>query len=249
MSAPGSPRDRTGTETLSIDTTTVVGDVTVTASFTAGVGVTALFGPSGSGKSVTLATIAGLLRPTAGTVTIGGRRVADAASRHHVRTQDRRLGLVSQHGSLLPHRSPLDNVAVAVRGADRRARRERAREWLTRVGADDLATSSTATLSGGEQQRIALARALAGGPEVVLLDEPFTALDLPTRRSLRQVVRELTDREGLCTLIVTHDLEDVVELADRVVRFEPGRTVATHDLVGTDHGGEVARILGLTGDR
>lgn len=232
-------------DTVVVDVTTVVGDFTVTAAFSTRPGITALFGPSGSGKSVTLATVAGLLRPTNGTITLDGHTVADTAEVVHVRTQDRQIGMVFQHAALLPHRSPLDNVALAVRRGDRTTRRAAAREWLERVHAAHLAAAPTATLSGGEQQRIALARALAGEPRVLLLDEPFSALDQPTRQALRLLVRELVDTQHLTALLVTHDLDDIIHLADRVVLYEPGHTTATHDLP-TDSADHIAHLLGLT---
>lgn len=231
---------------LAIDATTTVGAFTVSAAFKADSGITALFGPSGSGKSVTLATIAGLLRPASGTVTLHGTVVARPASGIHVATQDRHLGVVFQHGALLPHRSPLDNVAIAVRDDnDRRSRRRKALEWLDRVHAAHLAGAATTSLSGGEQQRVALARALAGQPELLLLDEPFSALDQATRTSLRRLVRDLVDERQITALLVTHDLEDITALADHVVLFEPGRTIGSHQLRS---GGSpsVASLLGLT---
>jgi molybdate transport system ATP-binding protein len=152
--------------------------------------------------------------------------------------------MVFQHAALLPHRTPLDNVAVAVRAGDRTTRRAIASDWLERVHAPHLATTPTATLSGGEQQRIALARALAGDPRVLLLDEPFSALDQPTRHALRLLVRDLVDAQHLTAILVTHDLDDIVHLADRVVLYEPGTTTTSHDLEphASDH---VARLLGL----
>lgn len=232
-------------DTVAVDVTTAVGAFAVTATFTTRPGITALFGPSGSGKSVTLATIAGLLRPTRGTITLHDTVVADTAAEVHVRTQDRRIGMVFQHAALLPHRSPLDNVALAVRCGNRASRRDVARSWLDRVHAVHLATAPTATLSGGEQQRIALARALAGDPQVLLLDEPFSALDQPTRHALRLLVRNLVDTQHLTALLVTHDLDDIVHLADRVVLYEPGHTTATHDLPA-DTADHIAHLLGIT---
>lgn len=232
------------TRTVAVDCTTTVGGFTVSAAFEATKGVTALFGPSGSGKSMTLASIAGLLRPQKGSVEIGGTVVADAAAGIHVPTQARRLGMVFQSAALLPHRSPLDNVGVAIHGQSRSARRDAAREWLARVHADQLADAPTATLSGGEQQRVALARALAGRPQVLLLDEPFSALDLPTRKSLRQLVRDLVDTHDLTALVVTHDLDDIAHLADTVVLYEPGRSTASHDVVGVAPEA-LPRLLGL----
>jgi molybdate transport system ATP-binding protein len=224
---------------------TTVGAFTVTAAFTASPGITALFGPSGSGKSVTLATIAGLLRPDHGSIVVNGAVVADTERRTHVRTQDRRLGMVFQHAALLPHRSPLDNVALAVRSGTKVHRRSAARALLEQVRADHLADAPTRTLSGGEQQRVALARALAGAPRLLLLDEPFSALDLPTRTALRQLVREIVDTHHLSAIVVTHDLDDIAHLADRVVLYEPGHTTTSHDL-HTAGRNQLPRILGLT---
>lgn len=214
-----------------------------------GHGITALFGPSGAGKSVTLATIAGLLRPVEGDITIGGRVVADAATGFHVRTQDRRVGMVFQHAALMLHRSPLDNVALAVRPEDGRRRHDRrriAQAWMERVGGQHLASADTKALSGGERQRVALARALAGRPELLLLDEPFSALDVRSREELRGLLRTLVDQSGTPSVIVTHDLDDVGALADSVVLFQPGRTIAQHPLRRGDRAG-LAEALGLVG--
>lgn len=215
---------------LSVDTATSVGTATVRARFEAGPGLTALFGPSGAGKSVTLATIAGLLRPARGRVAIHGRPVADVVRGLHVPTQERRIGMVFQHGALLPHRSPLDNVALAVlRGTGRAARRRRALELLDDVGAAHLAVAPTRSLSGGEQQRIAFARALAGDPQLLLLDEPFSALDQASRKTLRTLLRAIVDERATPAVLVTHDLDDLATLADRIVLYEPGATISTHD--------------------
>ena len=187
--------------------------------------VTALFGPSGSGKSLTLALLAGLLRPDAGRVALGGVPVADAATGLHVRTQDRRVGMVFQEALLLPHRTVVDNVALAVRSGNRAERRARALVELDRVGAAALAPAQPRTLSGGERQRVSLARALAGDPQLLLLDEPLSALDQATRVSLRTLLRETVVAQGVPTLLVSHDVEEVRTLADTVVVYEPGRTL------------------------
>jgi molybdate transport system ATP-binding protein len=212
---------------LAVDATITTGSFTVTAAFHAEPGVTALFGPSGAGKSVTLAAVAGILRPARGTIRIADRTVADAGAGVHVRTQERRIGMVFQQAALLPHRSPLDNVALAAPGGGRAERRRRAAGWLERVGAAHLATAPTRTLSGGEQQRIALARALVADPAVLLLDEPFSALDASTRTQLRDLVATLVDDRRLTAVLVTHDQADITHLADRVVRYAPGRTLDT----------------------
>lgn len=210
---------------LDVDATTTVGTFTVRARLTAEPGITALVGPSGAGKSVTLATVAGLLRPVQGTIAIGGRTVADAATGLHVPTQQRSVGMVFQHAALLPNRSPLDNVALAVRERSRPGRRDRSRELLGDVGAQHLADAPTSSLSGGEQQRVALARALAGDPDILLLDEPFSALELASRTALRELVGRLVDERGITAVLVTHDQADVDALAGDIVTFEPGTTV------------------------
>ena len=200
------------------------GEFNVHVAIQARPGITVLFGASGAGKSLGLATITGLRRPDTGTVTINGRLVADPVNRLHVRTQDRRVGVVFQDSLLLPHRNVRDNVALAVRSGNRTQRRHDADHLLAMVGATALADAGPMRLSGGERQRIALARALAGKPAVLLLDEPFSALDHTTRRTLRALLRDLVDTTGVATLLVTHDLDEAAELADHTIRFVDGTT-------------------------
>lgn len=213
------------------------GNFVVSTQFDVGTGATVLFGPSGSGKSVTLSAIAGLLRPTTGSIQLHDIVVADAEKNIHIPTQQRNIGMMFQHGALLHHRSPLDNVALAVKSQNatalsRNERREIAMQWLHRVHGEHLAHANTSSLSGGEQQRVALARALAGSPRTLLLDEPFTALDLVSRQSLRELISSLVVEHDLTAIIVTHDLDDVVHLAQRVVLFEIGTTGDTVELHG-----------------
>lgn len=209
---------------LEVDIRVVVPEFVVEAAFFAPAGITVLAGPSGSGKSLTLAAIAGTVRPNRGRIRLGETLLADAEHGVHIRSQERRLGVVYQHAGLLEHRSPIDNVRLAV-GGDVVA----AGEMLERVGASHLRTKRTKTLSGGERQRVALARALVGSPAALLLDEPFSSLDTPTREDLRRLVRELVTERRLIALLVTHDAQDVSALADRVVEYEPGRTVAASE--------------------
>jgi len=194
--------------------------------FTVESGIAVLFGPSGAGKSLTLSLIAGLIRPDTGTVLINGRTVTDCARRIHVSTQDRRIGMVFQDGVLLPHRSVLDNVALAVRqGGGRRERRAIARSWLERVGAEGLADRRPGSLSGGQRQRAALARGLAGEPALVLLDEPLSALDSAVRAELRQLIREVIVSSGVPAVLVTHDAEEAEEIGDEIIVYDDGRVV------------------------
>ncbi len=202
------------------------GEFSINVALRAHQGITVLFGPSGSGKSLTLATIAGIRRPNAGTVIINNRVVADASTGFHMRTQDRQLGVVFQDSLLLPHRSVLDNVALAVRDGNRSERRNRATELLSNVGASHLFDAAPIRLSGGERQRVALARALAGEPNALLLDEPFSALDYETRQSLRQLLRTLVDTTAIPTLLVTHDLDEAAQLGDYTVMYANGSTTA-----------------------
>src|SRR5271154_6983216 len=168
-----------------------IGEFDLDVAFTVESGMSVLFGPSGAGKSLTLALIAGLIRPDTGTIVINGDVVTDCARHIHVSTQRRRIGMVFQDGLLLPHRSVLDNVALAVRQTrGRRARRAVARSWLERVGAEGFANRRPGSLSGGQRQRVALARGLAGDPALLLLDEPLSALDSAVRRELRGLIRE-----------------------------------------------------------
>ena len=182
----------------------------------------ALLGPSGSGKTTLLRLIAGLERPTEGTIFFGN----DDASNRTV--QQRNVGFVFQHYALFRHMTVADNVSfgLRVRRQDRLPPaevRRRASELLDLVQLSGLEKRYPAQLSGGQRQRVALARALAIEPRVLLLDEPFGALDAQVRRELRRWLREIHDATGHTTVFVTHDQEEALELADRVVVMSQGR--------------------------
>lgn len=211
---------------LTVDIRVEVPNFGVDATFSAATGITVLSGPSGSGKSLTLAAIAGTLRPARGVIRVDNVVFADVEGGVHVRSQDRRLGVVYQHAALLDHRSPLDNVMLAVREGDEASRRSTAMALLERVGAAGLARAKSRLLSGGERQRVALARAMAGAPRLLLLDEPFSSLDASSRAEMRGLLKALVVEHPLIALVVTHDQADVDALADRVVVYEPGRTVS-----------------------
>lgn len=183
----------------------------------------ALLGPSGCGKTTLLRIIAGLERADSGQVVLAGTD----ASQHHVR--DRNVGFVFQHYALFKHMSVFDNIAFGLRVRRGQARwpkqriAERVRELLSLVQLQGLENRYPTQLSGGQRQRVALARALAIEPRVLLLDEPFGALDAQVRRDLRRWLRELHERTGLTTVFVTHDQEEALELADRVAILNRGR--------------------------
>jgi iron(III) transport system ATP-binding protein len=163
--------------------------------------------------------IAGFERPDAGRVTIGGRVVAD--SRTWVEPEQRRIGMVFQQGALFPHLDVAANVGFGA------ARRERARECLELVGLDGRSGAFPHELSGGERQRVALARALAADPEVILLDEPFAALDAGLREALREEVAGILRAAGASALLVTHDQAEALSLADAVAVLRAGRVEQT----------------------
>lgn len=186
---------------------------------------TALLGRSGSGKTTLLRTVNALVRPTGGRVLVGGQDVADA----DVIALRRGIGYVIQEAGLFPHMSVERNVGMALELAGRPAaeRKAKAAEMLALVGLDaGLAGRYPWQLSGGQRQRVGLARALAAEPGVLLMDEPFGALDPLTRAEMQTMLRELLRRVGKTTLIVTHDLEEALYLADRVVLVEAGVIVA-----------------------
>lgn len=209
---------------LDVAITRHIGTFDLDVTFAVDSGISVLFGPSGAGKSLTLSLIAGLLRPDSGTIAIGGAIVTDCTRRRYVSPQDRRVGMVFQDGLLLPHRTVLDNVALAVRQArGRRARRDIARSWLERVGAEDLGDRRPHSLSGGQRQRVALARGLAGEPALVLLDEPLSALDAAVRSELRTLIREVIITSNIPAVLVTHDADEADELGDVVIGYRDGR--------------------------
>lgn len=187
----------------------------------------AVLGPNGAGKSTLLGVIAGLLRPDSGSASIDGRQLfkLDAGTRQWDPPHLRGIALLAQEALLFPHLSALDNVGFGPRsaGASRAAAREAARHWLAEVDAQSLADRKPAQLSGGQAQRVAVARALAAEPDLLLLDEPMSALDIHAAPLLRRVLkRVLQDRKAI---IVTHDVLDAYMLADRVIVVENGRIV------------------------
>jgi sulfate transport system ATP-binding protein len=180
--------------------------------------LTALLGPSGSGKSTLLRIIAGLETPDTGTVGIDGNDVS------HVVPQKRGIGFVFQHYAAFTHMSVRDNVAfgLQIRKRPKAETRERVDELLELVGLTKWADQRPSQLSGGQRQRMALARALAVAPKVLLLDEPFGALDAVVRAELRAWLRRLHDEQGTTTVLVTHDQEEAMEVADRIAVMSAG---------------------------
>ncbi|GAA3379202.1 ABC transporter ATP-binding protein [Streptomyces sannanensis] len=181
----------------------------------------AVLGSSGCGKTTMLRIIAGFLRADAGTVTVGGRTLV--APGVHLAPERRRIGIVPQEGALFPHLSVARNVAFGITGLDRDERRRRTEEMLDLVGLTGYGDRMPHELSGGQQQRIALARALAPQPALVLLDEPFNALDSALRTGVRADVRAALRATGATAVLVTHDQQEAMSTADLVAVVRGGR--------------------------
>jgi molybdate transport system ATP-binding protein len=209
--------------------------------------ITALIGPSGSGKTSVLRCIAGLLTPKQGQIACGDRIWLDTGQGIARSPQARRVGLVFQDYALFPHLDALGNVLQALGHLPRGQRRSRAREHLSRVRLTGLEHRRPAELSGGQRQRVALARALARDPAVLLLDEPFSAVDQMTRRKLQEELARLHREIRTPILLVTHDLGEAAVLADRMVVLSRGKTLQSgppEEIVNRPASRQVARLVG-----
>lgn len=179
----------------------------------------ALLGPSGCGKTTTLRMIGGFEDPDQGRIEFEGRDIT------HLPPEDRGIGFVFQDYALFPHLTVQDNVKFGLRHLPRGERQARAMDMLRLVGLEALATRRPHQLSGGQQQRVALARALAVSPRLILMDEPFSNLDAKMRVETRQEVRNLLKSSGSAGILVTHDQEEALALADRIAVMDGGRVV------------------------
>jgi molybdate transport system ATP-binding protein len=219
------------------------------ARFATDVPVAALYGPSGAGKSLTFQAMAGLLRPSQGHVRIEGRTLFDAARGIDVPASERRVGYLFQNYALFPHLSVRENVAFGLTSWRQRrlarADAERVDALLQGFDLAALAESRPRTLSGGQQQRVALARALACRPQVLLLDEPFAALNPMLRSAVRQDLARMQREWGIPVLMITHDIDDVLDLADVAFVYEAGQVLREVDLRAGSSRQLMARQLGL----
>lgn len=203
--------------------------------------MTAVVGASGSGKTTMLRVIAGFLRPSAGAVHIADRVVADG--RTWVPPERRRVGIVPQEGALFPHLDVLGNVMFGLA----RGSRARAMEVLEWVGMEHRCDARPQELSGGQQQRVALARALAPDPEVIVMDEPFSALDAGLRSSVRSQVRDVLQMAGTTAILVTHDQDEALSMASQVAVMIDGGVAACgtpREIYGAPTTLPVARFIG-----
>lgn len=227
------------------------GDFTLALECTAAPGeVLALLGPNGAGKSTLLRAVAGLVPISSGHVRIGGTTVDEPAERRYVPPEARRVGYVFQNYRLFPHLSLLENVAFGPRsrGTSARSARETARSLLARLDLADLADRKPGQVSGGQAQRAALARALAGDPAILLLDEPLAALDARTKVDIRASLRRYLAGFAGPVVLVTHDPLEAMVLADRLLVIEAGEEVQTGtpaEVARRPRTDYVARLVGL----
>lgn len=212
--------------------------------------VLAVLGPNGAGKSTLLSALSGLLDPDQGHVTLGDRTWLDTERGVRIPTHRRRVGLLAQNPLLFPYLSVGENVAFGPRaaGAGKAAARRVAEQWLSEVDALGFTDRKPGQLSGGQAQRIAIARALAAQPELLLLDEPLAALDVDAAPAVRGLLHRVLGQQDRPAVLVTHDVLDALVLADRVLVLTEGRVVEqgpTRDVLAQPRAAFTARIAGL----
>lgn len=211
--------------------------------------IVVLFGPSGSGKSLTLGAMAGWYAPEAGRIAVGERVLFDSRAGINMSPQERRVGMVRQDLALFPHLSIEENIGYGLFRATRGERQATVKQFMSLMRLDGMGGRKPAELSGGQQQRVALARALAIQPSVLLLDEPFSALDLPIRVELRQQVQSVQHQLRTSTLFVTHDLGEAHLMADYLAVIEGGRILQFGTPQEIEHAPATARVAEITGVR
>ncbi|QLE83781.1 MULTISPECIES: ABC transporter ATP-binding protein [Shewanella] len=208
----------------------------------------AVVGPSGGGKSTLLRMIAGLNKPQQGEISYGEQVWFSSSSKQFLTPQQRHLGYVPQHFGLFPNLSALDNVIAALDHIPKSERETRARTWLERVNLHGLPERLPANLSGGQRQRVALARALAREPSVLLLDEPFSAVDRETRERLYLELARLKEQLSIPVIMVTHDLNEAMLLADKMILISQGKLLqqgAPREVLTKPRNEAVAKQMGL----
>jgi molybdate transport system ATP-binding protein len=220
---------------------------TLDVEFEANAGVTVLFGASGAGKSLTLDCLAGFVRPDAGRILLGDAILFDAATRVHVRPQDRECGYVFQNYALFPHMTLRENLAFAAERRPRLERHRRVNEMIERFHLAEAAGRKPAEVSGGQRQRASIARALIAAPRILLLDEPSSGLDAGLRAKFYDLLRDLRKELDIPLLLVTHDLDEAVAMGDRMLVYAAGRIVqrgSPQGVLSQPSSIELARLLG-----
>lgn len=208
---------------LELDMEKDLGDFRLRVAFQAGENMVALFGPSGSGKSLTLHCIAGLVAPDRGFISIDGETVFHGARKINLPPRRRRVGYVFQNYALFPHLTVEANIAYGLHFLPAQERRHQVKEAIRRVRLEGLENRLPRQLSGGQQQRVALARTLATQPRILLLDEPFSALDSAVRGRLQSELMQLLRQIPITTILVTHNLPEAYALSERMIVYDGGR--------------------------
>ncbi|MCI5111714.1 MAG: molybdenum ABC transporter ATP-binding protein [Marivita sp.] len=228
---------------LSVDIRRALGGFDLATRFDAPEGVTVLFGRSGSGKTSVVKSVAGLVTPDSGRITLNGRVLFDASDRTNVPVHQRRLGYVFQDSRLFPHLSVRENLCYAARVSGRGAKDPRQVAEL--LGISDLLARRTHALSGGEAQRVAIGRALLSEPDMLLMDEPLASLDGPRKAEILPYLETLRRETGLSILYVTHNMAEVARLATHIVLIDDGRVIRSGapEEVLTDP--DMVRLLGI----
>jgi molybdate transport system ATP-binding protein len=184
-----------------------------------------IFGHSGAGKSLTLQMIAGLMEPDEGRICLDGRVFFDSSTGDRLRPQDRMLGYMFQDLALFPHMTALQNIMYGGHGMSKNERKPAAVEMMQRFRIADLQDRRPDRISGGQKQRVALARALMREPRLLLLDEPFSALDTSLRLEMTRLLKEVRQAFDIPVVMITHDLQEARELADRMIIYSAGKVV------------------------
>ena len=231
---------------LHVDIHKALGSFTLDVRFTAGNGITSLLGASGCGKSMTLKCIAGIEKPDEGRIELDGRVLFDSEAHINLPPQARRVGYLFQNYALFPNMTVRQNILCGLnREKDRVVREERLRDMLRMMQLEGLEERKPAQLSGGQQQRVALARILVNDPQILLLDEPFSALDSNLRDSLKVELRDLLKRFGREVLMVTHDRNEAYNMSREIAVMDGGRllTVKPTKALFADPGSVQAAVL------
>lgn len=216
---------------LEIDIEHQQGNFHLSADVALGQGLTALFGPSGSGKTTIINAVAGLIRPSKGTIRFDGTLWSDAATGHFLPTHKRRIGYVFQEPRLFPHLSVKANLLYGWYFSPKKERREiDTLDAVSRLlGLESLLERSPNTLSGGEKQRVAIGRALMASPRLLLMDEPLSALDMGLKAQILPYIERIRDEAGVPIVYVSHAVEEVTRLANRVVMMKAGKAVMVEE--------------------
>jgi len=224
-------------------------DFPLEAAFSACQELVVLFGPSGAGKTTILRALAGLVTPQSGRIVLNGRVLFDAASGVNLPPQARRVGYVPQQYGLFPHMTIAENIAYGLPARSRAERHQQAARWIELMQLAEQAQRRPSEVSGGQQQRAALARAMASKPELLLMDEPFAALDQELRSHLRREIRSLAGTFQLPILVVTHDPQEAYSLADSMLVYSRGRQLqagSRESIFTKPATPALGRLLGMT---